>query len=71
MRLASEQIPSIICCCVVLHNIANCFGGEGFELPRMNVNDNDIAEEEVNVRGRDADRRLVISTAIHNMGLNF
>jgi hypothetical protein len=68
MRLASEQIPSIICCWFVLHNIANCLGDEGFELPQINFNDNDIAEEQVNVRGRSADRRLEISTAIHNMG---
>jgi hypothetical protein len=32
----------------------------------MNFNDNDIAEEQVNVRGRGADRRFEISTAIHN-----
>jgi hypothetical protein len=38
MRLASEQIPSIVCCCIVLHNIANCLGDEGFELPQMNFN---------------------------------
>jgi hypothetical protein len=37
----------------------------------MNFSDNDIAEEQVNVRERSADRRLEISTAIHNMGLNF
>jgi hypothetical protein len=43
---------------------------EGFELPQMNLN-YDIAEELVNVRGRGADRRLEISTAIHNMGLHF
>jgi hypothetical protein len=69
MSLASEQIPSIVCCCFVLCNIANCLGDEGFELTQMN--DNDIAEEQVNVRGRGADRRLEISTAIHNMGLHF
>jgi hypothetical protein len=37
----------------------------------MNFNDNDIAEEQVNVRGHGADRRLEISTVIHNMGLHF
>jgi hypothetical protein len=71
IRLASEQIPSVICCCFVVHNIANCLGDDGFELPQMNFNDSDIAEEQVNVRGRGADRRLKISTAIHNMGLPF
>jgi hypothetical protein len=71
MRLASEQIPSIICCCFVLHNIANCLGDEGFELPQMNFNDNDVAEDQVNVCRCSADRRLEISTVIHNMGLHF
>jgi hypothetical protein len=71
MRLASEQIPSIICCCFVSHNTANCLGDEGFELPQMNFNDNDIAEEQVNVHGRGGDRRLEISTVIHNMCLHF
>jgi hypothetical protein len=71
MRLSSKQIPSIICCCFVLHNIANCLGDEGFELPQMNFNDNDIAEEQINVCGRSAYKRLEISIAIHNMGLHF
>jgi hypothetical protein len=56
-RLSSEQIPSIICC-FVLHNIANCVDEEGFELPQMNFNDSDIAEEQVNVHGRGANRKL-------------
>jgi hypothetical protein len=63
VRLVSEQIPSIICCCFVLRNIANCLCDEGFELPQMNFNDNNIVEEQVNVRGRGADRRLEISTS--------
>jgi hypothetical protein len=71
MRLVSEQMPSIICCCFVLHNIANCFGDEGFELPQMNFSGNDITEQQVNVCWHGADRRLEISTAIHNMGLHF
>jgi hypothetical protein len=50
-----------------LHNIANYLGDEGFELPQINFNNNDIAEEHVNVRVRGADGRLEISTVIHNI----
>jgi hypothetical protein len=72
MRLVSEQLPSIIYCYFVLHNIANCLGDEGFELPHMNFSDNDTVEEQmVSVCGCGADRRLEISTAVHNMGLHF
>ena len=71
IRVATDKVPLIILCCVVLHNVAKHLLDEDYEVPLLQDDDEEdriaLREQGARVTRRGQQRRDAVARMIHNM----